>query len=44
VARAHQEGEVLSVDHTGAGTQLNARVPASLAAELDRFVVAADPA
>jgi GTP-binding protein HflX len=44
VARAHQEGEVLNVDHTGAGTQLNARVPAGLAAELDRFVVAAGPA
>jgi len=44
VARAHQEGEVLNVDHTGAGTQLNARVPAGLAAELDRLVVAADPA
>src|SRR5712692_7638324 len=44
VARAHQEGEVLSVEHTDAGTQLSARVPAGLAAELDRFVVAADSA
>jgi len=44
VARAHQDGEVLSVEHTDAGTQLSARVPAGLAAELDRFVVAADSA
>ena len=44
IARAHQEGEVLGLEHTGAGTQLSARVPAGLAAELDRFVVAADSA
>ena len=44
VARAHQQGEVLRVEHTGAGTELCARVPAGLAAELDRLVVAADPA
>jgi GTPase len=44
VARAHQQGEVLRVEHTGAGTELSARVPAGLAAELDRFVPAADPA
>jgi GTPase len=44
VARAHQHGEVLRVEHTGVGTELCARVPAGLAAELDRFVVAADPA
>jgi GTP-binding protein HflX len=44
LARAHQEGEVLRVAHTGAGTQLSARVPPGLAAELDRFVVAADSA
>lgn len=36
VARAHQEGEVLSVDHTGDGTVLHARVPSVLYAELDR--------
>jgi len=44
LARAHQEGEVLRVEHTGAGTDLTARVPPGLAAELDRFVVSADPA
>ena len=44
VARAHRQGEVLKVEHTGDGTELCARVPASLAAELGRFVVAADPA
>ena len=44
LARAHQEGEVLRVEHTDAGTQLSARVPPGLAAELDRFVVAADSA
>ncbi|MBB6475100.1 GTP-binding protein HflX [Sphaerisporangium rubeum] len=36
VARAHEEGEVLSVDHTGDGTVLHARVPSMLHAELDR--------
>jgi len=44
LARAHQEGEVLRVEHTGAGSQLAARVPPALAAELDRFVVATDSA
>jgi GTP-binding protein HflX len=39
LARAHQEGEVLLVDHTDAGTALTARVPRGLAAELDQFVV-----
>ncbi len=43
LARAHQEGEVLSVEHTGAGTVLAARVPPGLAHELDRFVVSAEP-
>ncbi|WP_062442246.1 GTPase HflX [Herbidospora daliensis] len=36
VARAHKEGEVLSVDHTGDGTVLHARVPSTLHHELDR--------
>ncbi|GAB1816970.1 GTPase HflX [Herbidospora sp. RD11066] len=36
VARAHKEGEVLSVDHTGDGTVLHARVPSALLHELDR--------
>ncbi|MDH2425124.1 GTPase HflX [Sphaerisporangium sp. TRM90804] len=36
VARAHQEGEVVSVDHTPDGTVLHARVPAGLYAELER--------
>ena len=34
VARAHQEGEVLAVRHAAEGTELTARVPAGLAAEL----------
>jgi GTP-binding protein HflX len=41
LARAHAEGEVLSVEHTGAGTVLTARVPPELAYELDRFAVTA---
>jgi GTPase len=44
LARAHAEGEVLRVEHTGAGTSLTARVPPGLAAELDRFVVTVGPA
>jgi GTP-binding protein HflX len=34
VARAHQEGEVLAVAHCEGGTQLTARVPPDLAAQL----------
>jgi GTPase len=34
VARAHQEGEVLAVAHCEGGTQLTARVPPELAAQL----------
>jgi GTP-binding protein HflX len=34
VARAHQEGEVLTVRHAADGTELTARVPPGLAAEL----------
>jgi GTP-binding protein HflX len=44
IARAHQEGEVLGVEHTDAGSRLTARVPPGLAAELDRFVPAIDSA
>jgi GTPase len=40
VARAHQEGEVLRVGHVADGTELEARVPPPLAAELERFAVA----
>jgi GTP-binding protein HflX len=36
IARAHQEGEVLSVSHGQDGTELTARVPPGLAAELGR--------
>ncbi|MGI5491636.1 GTPase HflX [Microtetraspora malaysiensis] len=36
IARAHEEGEVLSVEHTGDGSVLHARVPGDLYAELDR--------
>src|SRR5580704_5215973 len=38
VSRVHQEGEVLCVRHGGDGTELTARVPPGLAAELERFV------
>lgn len=38
LARAHREGEVLRVKHTGSGTELTARVPPELAFELDQFV------
>jgi GTPase len=40
VSRAHEEGEVLEVSHCSDGTELTARVPLALAAELDRFAVA----
>jgi GTPase len=40
VARAHQEGEVLAVRHGEDGTELTARVPPGLAAELERFKAA----
>ncbi len=36
ISRAHQEGEVLTVSHGQDGTELTARVPPGLAAELDR--------
>src|SRR5450755_4523804 len=36
IARAHQEGEVLSVSHGEDGTELMARVPPGLATELSR--------
>jgi GTP-binding protein HflX len=39
VSRAHREGEVLAVGHGEDGTELTARVPLGLAAELDRFAV-----
>ncbi len=41
VSRAHQEGEVLAVQHGQDGTELTARVPPGLAAELGRFAVPA---
>ena len=37
LSRAHDQGEVLTVDHVSEGTELTARVPLGLAAELDRF-------
>jgi GTP-binding protein HflX len=37
VSRMHREGEVLSVSHGADGTELTARVPLGLAAELDSF-------
>jgi GTP-binding protein HflX len=41
VSRAHREGEVLEVRHGADGTELTARVPLGLAAELDRFAAPA---
>ena len=41
VARAHAAGEVTRVEHGPEGTLLEARVPPELAAELERFAVAA---
>jgi GTP-binding protein HflX len=41
LSRAHREGEVLEVSHGANGTELTARVPLGLAAELDRFAVPA---
>ncbi|MCG5211871.1 GTPase HflX [Streptosporangium sp. KLBMP 9127] len=38
ISRAHKEGEVLSVEHTGDGTILHARVLPSLSDDLDRIV------
>ena len=37
LSRAHNEGEVLTVDHGSHGTELTARVPLGLAAELAGF-------
>jgi GTPase len=41
LSRAHREGEVLQVSHGENGTELTARVPLGLAAELDRFALPA---
>jgi GTP-binding protein HflX len=41
VSRAHQEGEVLAVRHGTDGTELTARVPPGLAAELGRLAASA---
>jgi GTP-binding protein HflX len=43
VSRAHREGEVIAVRHGEDGTELTARVPLGLAAELDRFAAPAVP-
>jgi GTPase len=43
LSRAHDEGEVLAVEHGSDGTELTAKVPLGLAAELDRFVRAKSP-
>ncbi|WP_018636851.1 GTPase HflX [Parafrankia elaeagni] len=37
VSRIHRDGEVLSIEHTGTGTSVAARVPVDLAAELEPF-------
>ncbi|HXA60359.1 MAG TPA: GTPase HflX [Streptosporangiaceae bacterium] len=39
VARVHDQGEVLKLEHTGEGTELHARVPESLAGEIERYLV-----
>ena len=44
IARAHSDGEVLKVAHTADGTELHARVPAALAAELAPYAPPAVPA
>ena len=44
ISRAHQEGEVLTVSHGQNGTELTARVPPGLAAELDRAAGSPDSA
>jgi GTP-binding protein HflX len=44
LARVHSDGEMLRIEHSDAGTALTARVPAALAAELDRYVVTAESA
>jgi GTPase len=41
LSRAHDEGEVLTVQHGSDGTELTARVPLGLAAELDSLARAA---
>lgn len=40
VARAHDEGEVISEEHTAEGTQLKVRVHEELAADLAPYVPA----
>ena len=37
VARLHERGEVLSTEHTAAGTRLRVRVGRTLAAELEPY-------
>ena len=44
IARAHSDGEVLKIAHTADGTELHARVPAALAAELAPYAGPAVPA
>ncbi|GAA3875700.1 GTPase HflX [Streptomyces sedi] len=43
VSRVHEEGEVLSEEHTGEGTLLRARVHPELGASLERFAPATRP-
>jgi GTP-binding protein HflX len=40
VARVHDLGEVLSQEHTAEGTELHARVPGRVAAELEPYASA----
>jgi GTP-binding protein HflX len=41
VSRIHDKGEVISTDHTGEGTVVNARVSEALAGELEPYALAA---
>ena len=40
VSRIHDKGEVVSTDHTGEGTVVQARVSEALAAELEPYAIA----
>jgi GTPase len=44
VSRIHDRGEVITVEHTGDGTLVHARVSEALAAELESFSPAGTPA
>ena len=43
VSRIHDKGEVISVEHTGEGTMVHARVSEAFAGELELYVLAGLP-